>query len=153
MTTKMHKTIYLKKENSWYLKVGRTHHFLCRCGEEEQYSDAMILDMHHPLHCCSHCGNTHYLDSVMFLNNPKVIRWSIFNWNIEGIKAEDRWIVNAWTNIPQFNYTLQKIEFKKTVIATNTLLFTGKHEYSEKNKIIYSCNFHTFFCCIIFSIL
>jgi hypothetical protein len=69
----------VQAENSWYLKTGfSTHHFLCHCGQIDECSDRVLLNRHHPAHRCSYCGNTHYLDAVMFVNDKKVNRWLSF---------------------------------------------------------------------------
>lgn len=136
MTTNPNKETMLKSKNSWYLKTGQTHHFLCGCGQVDACTDAIILTIHHPDHWCSKCTNTHYLDSVMLLTNPRVTRWSIVNWDTEKIKSEGKWVVMAYAFIPVFNYTLQKIEYRKRILATNTLHFTGEHSYEEYDPMI-----------------
>jgi len=78
MTFRMNQSTLSKRENSWYLKTGHIHHFICKCGQVDQFGN-IVSTIHHPGHCCSNCGNIHYLDSVMFLSNEKVVRWSIFN--------------------------------------------------------------------------
>lgn len=124
-----------KRQNSWYLKTGYIHHFLCKCGQIDQFGN-IVSTVHHPDHCCSFCGNTHYLDSLMFFADEKVIRWSIFNWNIETTKTEQAWIVKAYASIPLFDHAIQKISFKKIVLATNTLFFTGESLYQEDHPMI-----------------
>ncbi len=135
MTFRMNQSTLSKRENSWYLKTGHIHHFICKCGQIDQFGN-IVSTIHHPGHCCRNCGNSHYLDSVMFLNNKKVTRWSVFNWSIETIKTDEAWVVQTYASIPVFDYALQKIKYRKTVIATNTLFFTGKHEYHEDHPLI-----------------
>ena len=137
MSFNIHNQSLPKQNNSWYFKTGQIHHFLCKCGHVDQCMYPVILiNMYHPEHCCSHCANTHYLDSVIFLTNPKVVRWSIFHWNIETIKTDESWVVRAYASIPLFDYNLQKIRFRKTVIATNTLFFNGIDKYHEDYPMI-----------------
>jgi hypothetical protein len=120
-----------KQLNSWYLRTGQVHHFLCRCGQVDQVSDVLTI-MHHPNHRCSNCGNTHYLDSVMFLTNLKVTRWSIFHWNVERVKNDEAWVVSAYANIPLFDPKIQKIRLKKVMLATMSLSFRGGYSYKEE---------------------
>jgi hypothetical protein len=72
----------------------------------------------------------------MFLHNKKVIRWSVFHWDIETIKTKESWQTSAYSAIPVFDYALQKIRLKKIVLATSTLYFNGKRTYNEEHPII-----------------
>ena len=125
MTNRIQKLYLAHRENSWYLRTGIIHHFICKCGQTDQLWN-LVSDEYHPSHRCSRCRNDYYLDSMMFLTNEKVTRWSIFHWKIEAIKTADAWIVRAYDNIPLFDYELQKIRFRKVYICTSTLFFTGK---------------------------
>jgi len=142
MTFRMMQQHIRKQSNSWYLRTGQVHHFLCRCGQVDQVSDVVTI-IHHPSHRCSSCGNTHYLDSVMFLTNAKVTRWSIFHWHIEKVKNDEAWVVSAYTNIPLFDQIIQKIRLKKVVLASISLSFGGLYCYNEEaptllNKYLYN---------------
>lgn len=118
------------QQNSWYLRTGQVHHFLCRCGQVDQLHSAALI-AHHPSHACSNCGNRYYLDSDMFLNNPKVTRWSKFYWDTENLKNDEGWIVSTYAMIPVPDYTIQKIRLKKIVLAAISLSFVGKHNYKK----------------------
>ena len=135
MTNRIKRPHLYKRENSWYLKTGHIHHFICKCGQVDQFGN-IVSTIHHPAHCCRSCGNSYYLDSVMFLTDKKVVRWLAFNWSIETIKTDEAWIVRAYASIPLFDHDLQKIRFRKTIIATTTLFFTGKHQYHEDHPMI-----------------
>ena len=124
-----------KQKNSWYLRTGQIHHFICKCGQVDQFFSAAV-QIHHPNHSCSSCHNTYYLDSVMFLHNKKVIRWSVFHWDIEAIKTKTFWQVSAYSTIPLFDHTLQKIRMKKVVIATSIIYFNGESVYTEEYPMI-----------------
>ena len=135
MSSNIHSQHLPKQRNSWYLKTGQIHHFICKCGQVDQFANVLI-PIHHPNHACSSCANTHYLDSVMFLQNEKVTRWSIFHWDTEMVKTTDSWQVSAYTPIPVFDYALQKIRLKKIVLATTTLHFNGESTYREDQSMV-----------------
>ena len=130
MTFGMHHRRLGAQKNSWYLRTGEVHHFLCRCGCVEQ-TYSLVSKIHHPNHTCSVCGNTRYLDSTMFLGDPKVIRWSAFFWDINETKSNMAWSVSAYAHIPVFDYAIQKIRLKKFIFAVATLTFKGEHDYEE----------------------
>ena len=135
MSSRIHSQHLPKQRNSWYLRTGQIHHFICKCGQVDQFIN-VVTQLHHPNHVCSHCGNKHYLDSAMFLHNKKVKRWSVFHWDIETIKIEESWMVSAYATIPVFDYALQKIRLKKIVLATTTLDFHGESTYHEDHPTI-----------------
>ena len=97
-----------KWENSWYLKTGDFHHFICYCGQHDTYMCLAAIE-HHPYHSCSRCSNDYYLDSVMFMNDSKVIRWSRFFYDFENEKNDGGWHVHVVARVPFFNFQLQKI--------------------------------------------
>jgi len=135
MSLKIHTQNLPKQNNSWYLRTGYIHHYICKCGEVDQFVN-IAINIHHPYHSCSRCKNTHYLDSVMFLNDSNVVRWSSFHWNIETIKSEESWSMRAYSTIPVFDYDLQKIRLKRVTLATTTLYFNGTTSYKEDNPMI-----------------
>ena len=57
-----------KQDNSWYLRTGVTHHFICKCGQTDKFMN-VTSDEFHPNHLCSQCHNNYYIDSMMFLTN------------------------------------------------------------------------------------
>jgi len=128
-------TPQLIKKNSWYLKTGYIHNFICKCGQVDQYG-SVISTQNHPDHRCSHCGNMHYLDSVMLLHNKKVLYWSQFYWEYETVKQNNMWTVSATMKIPQFDYVLQKIRFTKITLSSMYLTFSGIYRYTEMAPII-----------------
>ena len=122
----MYKTIeplISKLENSWYLKTGSVHNFICQCRQTDQYVD--ITNIHHPYHHCSKCNNTHYLDSIMFLNDENINAWSTLYWSYETHINKSNWVVDATVKIPIFNTSLQKITMQKFSIATASINNTG----------------------------
>ncbi|MDD3591866.1 MAG: PcfJ domain-containing protein [Sulfurovum sp.] len=122
-----------KWKNSWYIKTGFVHNFICRCGQVDRYFH-IPSTVYHPSHFCSQCGRGAYLDSVVFLNNEKVSRWLYFYWDYEKHKNESGWHVTATTKIPVFDYTIQKIVFTKISIATVTLYFSGRISYETHHQ-------------------
>jgi hypothetical protein len=129
-----------KWENSWYLRTGVVHNFICRCGQHDTIINLTII--HHPDHICSKCRNTHYLDSVMFVDDTKVKIWSSFYWSYEGTKDDTGWHIDAVARIPFFDYTLQKIVVKKVLISSKSLLFNGEiknvnHSPNITGKYVY----------------
>ncbi len=130
MSIKLNSPLLNSRQNSWYLKTGLTHHFICKCGQTDQFRN-IASDEYHPHHRCSRCSNTYYLDSMMFLTDEKVTRWSTFHWNIETVKSGDSWIVRAYDFIPLFDYDLQKIRFRKVYIGTISLDFLGQKSFHE----------------------
>jgi len=135
MSSRIYSQHLPKQRNSWYLRTGQIHHFICKCRQVDQFAN-VLMHIHHPNHVCSSCGNKHYLDSVMFLHNKKVTRWSVFHWDIETVKTTDSWQVSTYTPIPVFDYALQKIRLKKIVLATTTLHFNGESTYNEDHPMI-----------------
>ncbi len=135
MSCRVHNQHLPKQKNSWYLRTGQVHHFLCQCGQVEQFAN-IVTTIHHPGHQCSACGNTHYLDSEMFLYKEKVTMWSNIYWNIDKLKTDEFWIISAYVNIPVFDYGIQKIRIKKIVLATSSLSFRGKYTYTEDQPVL-----------------
>ena len=135
MTVKLKSTSLSQGRNSWYLKIGYLHHFLCKCGQTDQFG-SMIGTTHHPDHRCSHCGNTHYLDSTMFRYQPAVIRWSKFYWETEKIKTNNEWIVRAYAVIPVFDTKSQKIVREKIILSSIRLGFDGEESPVHSAVII-----------------
>ena len=127
----------LEQKNSWYLKTGHIHHFLCKCGQTDSFGSILSLH-HHPDHSCSQCGNTHYLDAAMFLHNPKVIRWSTFYWKIETRKTEEGWQAESFAYIPVFVTRIQKIVRKKIILSTLHMSHNGELHYDKHTPTILS---------------
>ena len=103
---------------------------MCKCGQTDRFSN-VASDEYHPSHRCSRCHNDYYLDSLMFLTDEKVVRWSAFYWNIETVKTDESWIVRAYEFIPLFDYELQKIRFRKVYIGSILLSFRGEKSFHE----------------------
>lgn len=122
-----------KWTNSWYIKTGFLHNFICRCGQVDRYFH-IPSTVYHPNHFCSQCARGTYLDSVVFLNNEKVSRWLSFYWDYEKQKNDSGWYVSATTKIPIFDYTIQKIIFIKISIATVSLYFNGRINYETHHE-------------------
>ena len=135
------KSLISKLENSWYLKTSSVHHFICQCGQTDQYTD--IVNLHHTCHHCSQCNNAHYIDSIMFLNNENIKAWSTLYWSYETHVNKSSWVVNAIVTIPVFNYALQKISMQKYTIATASINNSGTSyfmfDHSEiTEKLVYN---------------
>ena len=71
MTYRIEKLYLAHRENSWYLRTGMIHHFICKCEQTDMFMN-VTNDEFHPNHCCSQCQNNYYIDSMMFLTNKKV---------------------------------------------------------------------------------
>jgi len=123
------------QNNSWYIKVGHMHYFFCKCGQTNSFGN-ILSTIYHPDNYCHSCGNTHYLDSMMFLFNKKVVRWSIFNWDIEKIKTKKEWLVRTYASIPVFDYTLQKIRFIKIIFFTRSMSFQGERDQEKVYPLV-----------------
>ncbi len=136
---KSKKTTMNTRKNSWYLRTGMTHHFICKCGQTDKFMN-VLSDEYHPSHRCSQCQNDYYIDSMMFLTNKKVTQWSAFYWNVETQKTESDWIARAYDFIPLFDYELQKIRFRKVYICTISLSFNAEKEFHEDSSIIMNKN-------------
>ncbi len=124
-----------KQNNSWYIRTGHIHHFLCKCGQTDSFGNILSV-VHHPDNCCSGCGNSHYLDTLMFLSSEKVVRWSVFHWHIEKIKTKQEWIVRTYASIPVFDYAIQKIRFRKIIFSTRSMSLQGKLDKHESYPIV-----------------
>lgn len=117
--------VKIKWENSWYLKTGMIHHFICKCGQHDTLIKLPSL-VYHPHYKCSSCANSHYLDSVMFVYDKDVMFWSSFYWGYETYKDTNGWHIHAVSRIPFFDFSTQKIIIKKVSILSKSLSFNGE---------------------------
>jgi hypothetical protein len=122
-------------ENSWYLKTGLFHHFICRCGQRDIRLDT-ISTIHHPNHHCSQCGNTHYLDTNAMLSTPTVKYWKRFSWHYERYRDKSGWHAAAVVTLPLFDYALQKIVLQKSVLVIASLYRSGIKDYRVFNSVV-----------------
>ena len=135
MSSRIHNQYLPKQKNSWYLRTGHIHHFICKCGQVDQLAN-IISTIHHPSHCCASCRNRHFLDSEMFLYDDKVKMWSNVYWDMDRLKNNEAWVISAYINVPVFDYNIQKIRVKKIVLSTASLSFRGRYDYEEKQAVL-----------------
>ena len=124
-----------KWQNSWYLKTGLAHNFICKCGQMDSQI-TIVSTIHHPDHRCSQCGNDHYLDSVAFLTDERMKYWSSFYWDYTPYMDERGWSISAVAKIPVFDYPIQKIIMKEISIASISMMTNGTQRYTVDHSLI-----------------
>jgi hypothetical protein len=103
--------------NSWYLKTGEYHHFICKCGRVDQYTLGLPHIGRHPKHCCKACGNDYFVDSEIFLHNPKIrIYREIYCERVFDCDAGG-WDVTYYLKIPYFCISSQTIRLKRIEVC------------------------------------
>ena len=120
--------------NSSYMKIGVVHHFICKCGRVDKYTEPLISIRYCPNHSCSTCKNTYYLDVVALVHNPTVIYWKMINIDYEVKKDKEVWTAKAIFRIPLFDVKTQKIQLNNMVLVTYKL-----HYDSYTHSIDTSC--------------
>jgi len=107
--------------NSVYLKIGAVHYFICKCGNIDKHTEALISVRYYPEHSCSVCNDTYYLDVVSLVYNPTIIYWKTINIDYEIKKDKEGWTAKAILRIPLFDVKIQKIELNNMVLVTYKL--------------------------------
>lgn len=125
LNPRIHKTHIQEGLNSWYLRTGNIHNFICKCGRIEQYYRGVVSTEHHPSHQCSQCGNSYYIDCEMFLHNEKVKIWKEIHWQPVYYAYDTEWHIEYIINIPVFDTKVQKIVITRFEVFYTSMSLSG----------------------------
>jgi len=148
----MKKTTTKIIENSFYIKRDEVHHFICSCGQHDQFKkekrDKLLevdiidfrredidfsdfSDIYHPDNICTNCQNDKYLDMNALIYEDRTYYWSDIKWSYKSKVFQSRWELSAIIKIPKVINGLYDFAIEELIISSYIINHKGDELYIE----------------------